>query len=734
VALAPLLLVSVLAQLTAAASAPSLAPQPVTGAPVTLTLRLADQRRQFRPGEVIPVQLEFSSATANRFTVDGATYDRSGRLTIDEFVIDRIDDVSDPMLDYFGSSGGYIGGGLRGMGVLGEQPFTVKLELNEWFRFDKPGRYTLAVKSRRVTDESVTPPAAVPVESNTVSFEILPRDTVWEASELEAARRIVDAQPSALGGRAGCRMMRFLGTEAAAMEMIRRYGADTDQGCDFDYMAGLFSAADRAAVVRAMEDGLRAADQAVTGSYLRTLSRLSVYLQHPEFRPTQTRETKGRRVAGGELSRRSDLIDAAMLVYGDILTAAMVDKTARARAITLAEAQAVTRQPLVLARSAASRDQLAAAFVDLPVERQINLLEYQWHALAGPAMLPALRRLIAAAPTDAPSAADLALRRLAQLAPDEARPLILREIQNPRRGATLKTLGSLRDAELPDLDDALAVNFEASNSEIHAALVQRYATRRIAPRILASTGDAIGVMACSQQASILAYFLRVDEAIGSTLLDRAMTSRATGCWKSLNQIGALRMTPAVQARAIADLDNPDPGVVIAAIQTLGQHGSPAALEPLRMAFERWHATWADRAGELAHSHAAERPNAPQAMVEDAFRQAIGTGQGWLVRASELRELQSLCVTANCRTQTVHMIHEDDTRIMLWSSNEPDESHIELAQYRFTSIAALEDKLARYPRGTAFTIQRSANEIGDVTATIARLMAFAASRGLSIKER
>ncbi len=142
-------------------------------------------------------------------------------------------------------------------------------------------------------------------------------------------------------------MMRFLGTEAAASEMIRRYGADTDQGCDFDYMAGLFSAADRAAVVRAMEDGLRAADQAVTASYLRTLSTLSVYLQHPEFRPAQTRETKGRLAAGGELSRRSDLIDAAMSVYGDILTAAMQDKTGRARAITLAETQALARASAV---------------------------------------------------------------------------------------------------------------------------------------------------------------------------------------------------------------------------------------------------------------------------------------------------------------------------------------------------------------------------------------------------
>ena len=51
-----------------------------------------------------------------------------------------------------------------------------------------------------------------------------------------------------------------------------------------------------------------------------------------------------------------------------------------------------------------------------------------------------------------------------------------------------------------------------------------------------------------------------------------------------------------------------------------------------------------------------------------------------------------------------------------------------------SSAGTRPGLSRYPRGTAFILQRSANETGDVTAAITRLMAFAASRGLSIKAR
>jgi hypothetical protein len=707
---------------------------PVGSSTVNLTVRLADGRSQFRPGEIISVELEFNSVVPKRFAVDGATYDRSGRLTIDDFVIEPMDDASDPMLDYFASVGSSIGGGIRGMGVLGEKPFKVALDLNERFRFDKPGTYTMRVRSRRVTDEMVGPDAVVPVESNTISFEILPRDDAWETAQLDLARHSVDAREGPTLGRAGCRIMRYLGTEAAALEMVRRYGSgDAEQGCEFDYMAGLFAAANRAAVVRAMEAGLRAPEKPVTAGYVRTLAALSVYLEHPEFRPIPTRENKGRLISGGELSSRRDLIDEAVSAYRDIVTAALPGKTDRARAITLAELPVLTNSRSI-SGPAASGEQLAGAFLDLPRERQTNLLAYQWRTIAGSAMLPALRRLVSAPPSDAESLPDLALRRLAQLAPDEARPLLLRQIRNPPPGATLKTLGILPDEELPDLDEALAENLEHSDREIHAALVQRYATKNVAPRILTTITDKIGRLACSQQASVLAYFVRVDEVTGAGLLDRAAVSRETGCWRTLvSDVAALRMTPSLERRAIADLDNADPDVVIAAAKALGDHGSGAALQPLREAFRRWHDTWSARAAELAYSHLGEGPNTRQSLVEDTFRQAIGAGQGWLMLANELSELQSLCVTDGCRQQTQHMIQDDDTRIMLWSAA-VDDADVELAQYRFSSLAAVERMLARYPRGTRFLLQRYDGAAGDVAAAVSELQTFAAVHGLTIEER
>jgi hypothetical protein len=195
------------------------------------------------------------------------------------------------------------------------------------------------------------------------------------------------------------------------------------------------------------------------------------------------------------------------------------------------------------------------------------------------------------------------------------------------------------------------------------------------------------------------------------------------------------MTPTVEeARAIADLENADPDAVIAAAETLGRHGSPSALEPLRAAFARWHATWDGRGADLQHSHVVDRPHARQAMVEDAFRQALGHGQAWLTRSSELHELRALCVTDNCRTQIDNMmIAADNTRVTISRLDEPGDSLITLAHYQLRSIAALEQKLAQYPRGTSFTLDLRALDAGTATAVAAEISRFAAAQGFAVTQ-
>lgn len=348
-------------------------------------------------------------------------------------------------------------------------------------------------------------------------------------------------------------------------------------------------------------------------------------------------------------------------------------------------------------------------------------------------MVPVLRRLVESPRAASPSLADLALRRLYELAPEEGRPLILREIRNPRSGASLRTLGILPDRELPELDDVLATRIETNVNEIDAELLQRYASPALAPRLLGSIAGGLTEMACRPQSAVLAYFLRADAAVGQTLLDRVLTSRATtGCYKSaLREVATRRMTEALEAAAVAHLDDPEPEVVISAAETLGRFGSAAALQPLRAQFERWHAAWTGRQEELRHSWVQDRPHVTQAQVESAFLQALGRGQAWLTGSPALRELRALCVTDNCRTQAGHLIDAaDDTRITILRAEEPNPLVL-LAQYQLPSISALEQKLTQYPKGSSFTLDVTALDPLIAPAIVTKITTFAEAHGINV---
>lgn len=717
-------------------------PQPpaITASPaVTFSVRLAGDRQEFRPGEIIPIELEFDSGIPARFVVSGATYDRSGRLTIDEFRISPPDGVSDPLLDFYAAQpGGFIGGGLSSTHALGDQPVVVQLELNQWFRFDRPGRYTLSVRSSRVTDQArrtSTDRGILPVHSNALAFDIVPADAAWDSARVAEAMALLESE-SPVERRRGCRMLRFLGTEAAVEEMIRRF-EDEQQACGgFDFMVGLFGAPNRAHVVRRLEERLTAPDQAVSVRYLRTLAALSLYLQHPEMRPSQTPDNIGR-IVQGELGRRQDLLDAALERYMAILAPALESKGPRARAFSLAELLNALSPGAVAAPAGVElKRQVAESFLELPLDRQRTMLEHQWRRFGGPAMLPALRHIVSVPRAASSPAFDLALRRLHELSPEEARPLILDEIRDPRRGATVATLGSLPDRELPELDDALAAGLASGDDPdgLRAGLLDRYASAAVARRVLAIVESQPPRPSCLSQASLITYFLRAAPAAGRHLLERALSARSRGgCYRTLlTEVAARRATPEWEAVAIAHLDDPAPEVVANAAEALGRHGTPAALPALRARFDRWSRAWAGRQEDLVYRDLPPDSTAVHAMVEFSLVQALGRGSSWHMDRARLVELGSFCVTDACRRQVEQLIEESERRVIRvhWQE-QPDRPSISIGQYDLRSVTALEQKLAQYPRGTSFTLDVSALDPEAASAVTARVMAAARAAGLNV---
>src|SRR5438552_6820896 len=55
---------------------------------ISFILRLRDGKTQFKPGEIIGIELGFASSLPKTYQLDGATYDRRGRLSVDTFHLD----------------------------------------------------------------------------------------------------------------------------------------------------------------------------------------------------------------------------------------------------------------------------------------------------------------------------------------------------------------------------------------------------------------------------------------------------------------------------------------------------------------------------------------------------------------------------------------------------------------------------------------------------------------------
>jgi hypothetical protein len=252
-------------------------------AELNFIIRLKDNRTQFRQGEIIPLELSFSSRAAKTFILNDRRYDHSGRLEIDSFVLDHREGTADPLYDYFNSGlFGFMGGGGSGMPELSDKPEVVAAELNEWIRFDKPGHYRLYVASRRVgkkrnPEDRYGNHESVAV-SNIVEFEILPADEKWASQQFGEATAALAKRDG--DHRAACRTLRFLGTVEAAGEMVKRFRG-SDARCDGEYDFGLISSPHRDLVIRTMERALISPEHPVTSSFIRVLVLLAFTAQAP---------------------------------------------------------------------------------------------------------------------------------------------------------------------------------------------------------------------------------------------------------------------------------------------------------------------------------------------------------------------------------------------------------------------------------------------------------------------
>ncbi|MGI4792208.1 MAG: hypothetical protein ACRYFS_25570 [Janthinobacterium lividum] len=694
---------------------------------VSLTLSLPTGKSQFHPGEMIPLSAAFTSSTPGTYQLNSDPGSRDLQWGGDAFQCDPQKGSTDSLRVFYDHSFGiaYSGPGPRFQALTG-QPVSIPYTLNEWMRFDTPGRYHVFLTSHRIVDGAEKHNSLFflgrAVTSNTVEFEILPDDPVSDAKTLQDVLPLFNTESNVyharIGQTAAARTVRFLGTPDAGRTMIARYGTYTEYEslnsfAFYQTRLGLYGFPDRPFIIHEMQR--RIADPAfpIYSFFLDDLAETQFLDVYPQFVPPY---------AAGDPARdkeRQDLIAQRRKTLADFReqdrqALAAAPKSGPAQAIKLYALLTADYQHLNTPEHQKFAQALIPIFDDLTPEEQNNLLDENgyWREVSGPDMLPILRRVYAEPmpntnwgsfqDDDKVQRRSLALHHLVELSPAEGRPLLLAEIKSPSPWVDLPTLCSLPDQTLPMLDMALAANLENSllhgqgDSTFTSRLVERYATAAILPRVKAVYPHA----GCGDQSDLLAYFLRTDRAYGAAHLEPALAQRkGVYCYRyELGEVAALRFGPDVERLAVIHLHDPDEQVAVDAAKVLGTYGSAAAESPLWARMREWHRQWAGKANQI---DLANHPVSETGALEYALTQALSTAPGWLLDLGQLKVLKSLCVTPGGR-QNMEALVQDWTVPVSIAYQEGDGWRA--AQYGpMSSVPALENKLAQFPSGTRFRI-------------------------------
>ena len=550
---------------------------------VALTVRLESGRQWFRVGEVIRLQLSFTSQIPDKYQLNLRTCDRSGRLTLDLPCVNPTEGTVDPLAGYFGAIFGYIGGGASApQKVLGQEPVSASLVLNEHLRFDRTGRYRLFIVSTRV--EPIGHHRDLSVASNAIDLEILQADESWQKRQITGAVARLRDESDCTGQEEVCQILRYLGTTGTVEAILDEYPS-TDEYCRSEFSFGLMGAPLplRDYAVREMTLRLKDSHYPVRPRFFQDLVLLTYMTQHPDYiysTGTPRANLLDRRRAYERISvqRLKDLVGAIEDKKGHALAVSALALLQSLRSTDVRKAFEGNVEAL--------RTRLPAVFGLLSRENQKTLLGYDWRVIRHPDLLPALRQIIDEKPRllrRQEPVRDAALRRLYELAPAEGRQRILREIESGNSTFAATTLGILPDKTLPELDDELMTQVESSTTDLDRAdlsshLVARYASDSILPRVLRWVRPRLDDYACRPLYALTAYTLRVSPEDGLGLVREVLCIRKrTGCFRSiLKSVADLHIDSGLVALAVESLEDADLDVVTSAAETLRDYGTAGA--------------------------------------------------------------------------------------------------------------------------------------------------------------
>jgi hypothetical protein len=692
------------------AAQPDLCAAPSSTADVKLSIALKDGQSVFQQGEIIPLNLVFTSTAKGRYWADVRSYDRSGRLSIEQYCVEP--EVPDPLETYF-RIGGFMGGGLGSDRQLSETSFIADGELNEW-RSPGPGHYRLYVVSYRVWrppdpgEKTSWGRIGATVRSNTVEFDVRPASPQWREEQLEAALQTLSSSATNDEKRHAARILRFLDSEASTRALAQQFwGLNQQQPVGWDLILGLFGSPYRQLAIEAMKAEISEPNHPITDDFLMMLARLEI-TGDPAWKPptpTPSAPQEERAFWTSFQAHQRELTSQSI----KLALAGLPAKTGSARALTLDGILNAGGDDPALVQSL--RPALIASWPDLPVDVQQNLIQYRWQLIASPAMLPILRQIVDDPPAQARTmpgmTRDAALKHIYDLDPKLGRSLIYRDLQNAMAEPSIQLIELLPASEIGKAVPAAVDRIVHNHPRIlDYALLDAYGDAGSLDVMRSAFEPDLGKSPCDPQSHVLRYFLRVAPDYGAKEVEGALHARqSTGCYRMLLQELADEL-PKAESVALSALDDADSEVAQDAALALGHWGTLDAEPALWTRTEKFHRDWTGHEDQLRSQPPFSDAGSHGVALEQNLVYAIAGGTSWICPPEKLQRLAELAWTGHQREEIMGWIklwHQGPAQIMpTWFPE--DHPTFSVLQYQALSQEQLQAKMAQFPRGMNVTFR------------------------------
>ncbi len=612
---------------------------------VHVKLSLADSKTSFRSGDPIRLVLEFT-ADREGYDVDTVT-DKTVSPSDTLFI--------SPDAGVFHWLDEYLGGG-RGfrdyftVQKLSLAPTRVEIMVNSVVRFERPGRYSVSVRTRRVTqrkDLNDRTPRTVTLTSNEVSFDVQPMSDAEEAKEVERLSAGLDLLRDVQSEEKLTLELSFLTGDISSREKVRRFlNAEGRSGNYFQNISlGLYSARNRALVFQLLEAAMRDPSRPVTYALLGAVAELKLLRQNAGL-PQKPAAN------GAMLDPFGDpQYNAIQDAYVTELAAGLSKRTGKSQtttAITLLSRLSKTPQSAALNEV---RRVLIQQFQDLHPYDQEYLLRVYWDQLHDASLLPAIKQMLSSKGLASKTIHDSALKRLIELAPQEARPFVVSEVIDPTSMVDFEILRSLADATLPETDAPLLEqirrfssstrNYEVIYLKQKASLAARYATVGIYQSLMELYQQSGAKWPLEARACLLAYFARYNENEALPLIEQVLAGIEPGQdFNFLPDLTRLYYSDGIDGVLRKRLESDEPRAVSTSAWLMSKYGPAGDQQVIEARLERWRKEWGSRAAE---AQANLQGTAEREMIEALIR-----AKSWKISPERAKELEQSCITELCR--------------------------------------------------------------------------------------